>query len=107
MRAISERASRRRGLAGASPTRYFGIVLRDTTATANTRYVELLRAQPPAARLAQAVRLTRSARELAEAAIRSSHRGASEREIRARLAARIYGPAVARRLFGDLADALR
>jgi hypothetical protein len=46
-------------------------------------------------------------RQLAEAGIRQRHPGASDAEVRVRLAARLYGRGIAERLFGDLpADAV-
>jgi len=76
----------------------------DTSPSANARYHELLRAQTPAARLAQAGALTRAVRELAVAGIRQRHPGASDAEVRVRLAARLYGRDVAERLFGSVPD---
>jgi hypothetical protein len=82
-------------------------VPRDTTAAADARYHELLRAQQPAARLEQAAALTRAVRRLAEAGIRQRHPGATESEVRVRLATRLYGREVAERLFGAVpADAV-
>lgn len=75
-------------------------MLRDTHASALARYHELLRAQAPHARLAQAVALTRATRQLAVAGIRQRHPLASEDEVRVRLVVRLYGRAVAERLFG-------
>ena len=80
------------------------VVLRDTTPTADARYYELLRELPPATRLAQAAALSRNVRELAEAGIRHKHPGASDAEVRVRLTVRLYGRAVAERLFGDVPD---
>jgi hypothetical protein len=77
-------------------------VIEDTTAAALDRYHELLRAQAPHQRLAQAMALSRTIRELAIAGIRLRHPGASERELQVRLAVRLYGPAVGRRLFGQI-----
>jgi hypothetical protein len=82
-------------------------VITDTDRRAAARYRDLLRAQPPFARLHQAARLTAAVRRLAEAEIRRGHPAASDPEIKVRLVARIYGRAVAVRLFGDLpADAV-
>jgi hypothetical protein len=76
--------------------------MQDTSARALERYYELLRAQTPAARLATAARLTTAVRALAEAGIRSAHPTATPEVVRAQLAARLYGRAVARRLFPDV-----
>jgi hypothetical protein len=77
---------------------------RDTSPDSFRRYVEILRAMPPHRRLAQAVALTKAVRELAAAGIRQRHPRASSDEIRARLAARLYGREVAERLYGTLPD---
>jgi hypothetical protein len=82
-------------------------MLRDTAPASAARYHELLRAMAPHERLAQAVALTRSTRQLALAGIRQRHPGASEEEVRARLIVRLYGRAVAERLCGSVpADAV-
>jgi hypothetical protein len=77
-------------------------VIRDTHPAALARYHELLRAQQPWERLAQAVALTRMARELAVAGIRERFPASSEREIGVRLVVRLYGRTAAGRLFGEL-----
>ena len=74
----------------------------DTPVTKRVRYHELLRLQPACDRLAQALRLSRSVRELALAGITMRHPGASERELRVRLAVRLYGRDLAQRVFGAL-----
>jgi hypothetical protein len=76
--------------------------MRDTPAGALARYQELLRAQSPEERLAQAMALTSAVRELTVAGIRQRHPDASERELRARLAVRLYGRDAALRMFGDV-----
>jgi hypothetical protein len=79
----------------------------DTSTAARARYDELLRSQRPHERLAQAVALSRMVRQLATASIRRRYPNADENEMRARLAVRLYGRAVAARLFHDLpADAV-
>lgn len=78
----------------------------DTSEASLARYHELLRAQAPHQRLAQAMSLSRMARELAIAGIRKRFPTASPEEIRVRLAVRLYGEDVARRIFGEIpADA--
>jgi len=74
----------------------------DTSPRATARYFDLLRQAGPAKRLAICASLTAAARELAVAGIRASHpdRDLSSAEIRADLAARIYGDEVACRMFG-------
>jgi hypothetical protein len=74
----------------------------DTTPEAMARYAERLHALGPAERLAIAVGLTQGVRSLAEAGLRQRYPRAGERELRCRLAALLYGPAAAERLFGDV-----
>jgi hypothetical protein len=79
----------------------------DTSPAALRRYHELLRARPAHERLAQALSLTRTVRELAIAGIRERHPDASADEIRVRLAVRLYGREQAAKLFGPVpADAV-
>ena len=79
---------------------------RDTGAAAVDRYHQLLRAQAPHERLEQANALSQAVRELAVAGLRTRHPDATPEEIRVRLTVRLYGRAVARRLFGRVpADA--
>jgi hypothetical protein len=73
--------------------------MQDTAPARLRRYVELLRAQAPHQRLAQAAALSRAVRTLAVAGIKERHPDASPDEIRARLAVRLYGREVARRMF--------
>ena len=73
--------------------------MEDTRPAMEARYYELLRRQSPMERLRTAVLLTRSVRELAQADILSKNPGASAREIQHALARRLYGDAVADRLF--------
>jgi hypothetical protein len=75
-------------------------VLPDTDPASTARYHELLRAQAPHQRLAQAAALTRMTRQLALAGIRRRHPVASGEEVRARLIVRLYGREVAERLCG-------
>ena len=74
----------------------------DTSEEKRARYHELLRQQAPYDRLAQAMRLSRSVRELALAGIAMRHPGASEHELRVRLAVRLYGRVLAQRVYGQL-----
>jgi hypothetical protein len=73
----------------------------DTSAKGTDRYFELLRQAGPAKRLAICAGLTRAVRELAIAGIQASHpgRALSGQELREKLAARLYGAEVARRVF--------
>ena len=78
----------------------------DTAGASLDRYHELLRAKVPHERLAQAMSLSRMVRELAVAGIRQRFPAATDEEVRVRLAVRLYGMDVARRMFGDVpADA--
>lgn len=78
----------------------------DTSGASADRYHELLRAQAPHQRLAQAMSLSRMVRELALAGLRERHPSASNDELRVRLTVRLYGAEAARRLFAEVpADA--
>jgi hypothetical protein len=79
-------------------------MLQDTSKAGLGRYHQLLRAQEPYERLAQAAALTRMVRELAEAGIRQRHPTASEAEVRARLTVRLYGRETAQRLFRQIPE---
>jgi hypothetical protein len=76
----------------------------DTSPAAQKRYQELLSQRTPAERLRIAISLSRSVRELAVAGIREAHPNASERFVAAKLAERLYGTAVAVRLYGPMCD---
>ena len=76
----------------------------DTSPQADARYHELLRRMPPEKRLEAAMRLSQAVRELALAGIRARHPGADEKELRVRLAVRLYGRDCAWRLFGHVPD---
>jgi hypothetical protein len=76
----------------------------DTSPEADARYHDLLRALSPERRLEAAMKLSRAVRELAVAGIRQRHPAAGEQEVRVRLAVRLYGRAVAARLFGSVPD---
>ena len=76
----------------------------DTSAKQLLRYHDLLRRLTPAQRLRQALALTMSVRALAEVGIRLRHPAAVPEEVRARLAVRLYGLQVARRLCHEIPD---
>jgi hypothetical protein len=73
---------------------------RDTAPEVTRRYHARIGALGGARRLEIAAQLTQGVRTLAEAGVRHRHPGASEEEVRCRLAALLYGRDVARRLFG-------
>jgi hypothetical protein len=75
---------------------------RDTAPEVAARYDAMIGALPGDRRLAIAAQLSEGARAMAEAGLRSRHPSASDREIRCRLAALLYGRAAAERLFGAL-----
>jgi hypothetical protein len=75
---------------------------RDTAPEIAARYDAMIRALPGARRLELAAGLSSGVRALAEAGLRDRHPGASEREIQCRLAALLYGRAVAERVFKDV-----
>ena len=74
----------------------------DTSEAATKRYFELLRKRSPVERRAILAGLVASVRKLAESGVRAAYPDASDREVNARVAARIYGSEVAKRLFGDV-----
>jgi hypothetical protein len=78
----------------------FQVMEQDTHPRQQARYIELLRAQSPEDRLIKAGALTDAVRYLAVVGIREQFPHADETEVRVRLAERIYGRAVALRLFG-------
>lgn len=73
--------------------------MQDTSPAAEARYRELLARVSPAKRLEMCGRLTVASREMTLAGIRREAPGASPLEVRARLAERLYGVEVRRRLF--------
>lgn len=62
------------------------------------------RTSAPHARLARALALSRSVRELAVAGIRARHPNADEAEIRVRLVVRLYGRDLAACVYGAVPD---
>lgn len=80
--------------------------MQDTSPTAQARYYELLRSLPVQRRMQAMQGLSRAVRELALAGIRERYPAATESELRVRLTVRLYGRAVAQRLFESVpADA--
>lgn len=80
--------------------------MQDTSPEQRRRYFERLARLTPAQRAALVAATTRRMRTLLRAGILRLHPGASEQEVRARVAVRLYGREVAQRLFGDVpADA--
>jgi hypothetical protein len=79
----------------------------DTSPTEIERYHAFLRALPPHERMRIADGLCTSVRQLAEAGIRLRHPGASDAEVRLRLAVRMYGREAVERVLGSApADAV-
>ena len=74
----------------------------DTSQAASRRYFELLRLRSPAQRAVILAGLVKSVRQLAAASVRLTHPGASERELQARVAARLYGDEIASRFYPDV-----
>ena len=74
----------------------------DTSPEAEARYFALLRARTPAQRATILAGLVTSVRRLAETSERARRPAASPRELEARVAARLYGEAVAARFFPDV-----
>ncbi len=76
--------------------------MQDTSDEAARRYFELLRSRSYAERAAILTGLVASVRHLAAVSVRMSHPGASEREVDAHVAMRIYGRAIATRFYPDV-----
>jgi hypothetical protein len=74
----------------------------DTAPEQAARYRAMIGALTGQQRLEIAASLTQGVRALAEAGLRSRHPSASDAELRCRLAALLYGRAVAERLFADV-----
>ena len=70
----------------------------DTAPDARAVYFDLLARLTPAERARKVVSLGRSARAMARAGIRQSQPDAAPDDVEVELIARLYGPAVARRL---------
>jgi len=81
-------------------TETFGEML-DTSPEQRARYFAHLRTLTPEQRLRIVGGLTRAVRTMARTGIRRDFPNASEREVDVRLAVRLYGPALARRAFGE------
>jgi len=79
----------------------FGEML-DTSARNRERYYDMLRAMTPVQRLARAASLSRAVRGLALESIRAEHPDATPHELQVRLAVRLYGPELARRVYGEV-----
>ena len=77
----------------------------DTSEAASRRYFELLRSRSHAQRAVILAGLVASVRQLATASVKLAHPEASEREVQARVAARLYGREVAARFFPDVSIA--
>ena len=77
---------------------------KDTSTEQLHCYHDRLRSLTPGQRLRQASALTMAVRTLAEAGIRLRYPGASPEEVRARLAVRLYGRQVCRRLRLEIPD---
>jgi hypothetical protein len=71
--------------------------LTDTTPRAMERYLERLRATPPRARLARALRLSAQVRAATMSDVRRGHPGATEQELAVEFLRRTYGDDIAAR----------
>ena len=76
----------------------------DTSPEVARRYQAYLAAVTPAQKLAIAASLSSGTRTLAEAGLRHRHPEASADELRRRLAALLYGRALATRALGSIPD---
>jgi hypothetical protein len=72
----------------------------DTSPRERERYLELLRRMSPARRLQMAAQLSQSVRRMAIAGLKQRHPTADEAELKVRLTVRLYGRALAERVFG-------
>ena len=80
--------------------------MQDTSSQQRARYHQLLRELSPQRRLEAAMRLSAAVRAMALAGLRLRHPQADEAELRVRLTVRLYGRALAERVFGTVpADA--
>lgn len=75
---------------------------KDTSERSSARYFELLRRRTPAERAVILAGLVASVRQLADSGVRASYPGASDREVAARVALRLYGLEVAERHYPDV-----
>jgi hypothetical protein len=82
-------------------------VLEDTPPQAQRRYAELLRRMTPEQRLRATQGLCAGIRRATWRSLQEAFPHASAPELRLRLAARLYGRAEAKRLFGALPDDAR
>jgi hypothetical protein len=81
--------------------------MRDTSPLQQEQYFARLRRLTPEERLNIVSRLNRGVRRMAMMGLKTRHPEASEEELRARLAVRIYGREIAQRMFADIpADAV-
>lgn len=76
----------------------------DTSDAQMAHYHRLLRAMTQGQKAAATAALCSAVRAGALAGLRQRHPGASEEELRVRLAVRLYGRAAAARLFGAVPD---
>jgi hypothetical protein len=72
----------------------------DTTAEQQDRYYAMLSRLSPETRAKMTFDLSRLIRQLALSGIRLRHPSASDEELKVRLAVRLYGREIAKRLFG-------
>lgn len=82
-------------------------MLGETAPEVAARHRGRIRALPGARRLEITAQLTTGVRALAEAGLQRRHPAASGEELRCRLAALLYGRAVAARLFGPVPPDVR
>lgn len=76
----------------------------DTGPEGLRRYHEKLQALTPAERARITAGLTAGVRRAARAGLRLRHPAASEEELEVRLAVRLYGRAIAQRVYRDIPD---
>jgi hypothetical protein len=74
----------------------------DTAPEVERLQIELLRAMPPGRKLVLAADLSAAVKVLALAGVRARYPGATEGEVRRRLATLLLGEELARRVYGEL-----
>ena len=83
-----------------------GAYYSDTHPKMEALHIHLLRDTPPWRKMEMLAGLNRAAQNLALAGLRQRHLDASERELRRRLAGLLLGEDLARKVYGDLDDAV-
>ena len=78
----------------------------DTHPKMEALQIQLLRDAPPWRKMEMLAEINQAARDLALASLRRRHPEASEKELSRRLASLLLGEDLARKVYGDLSDAI-